>query len=100
MFPDVTCHHSEGWGPISQLRPFDLTPCFEEGVLFSIPLGSLIALSLVRAYQLRKLDTLQRSQKINVWLLRGKLVRDRRDSALWSRLTHRNLGYRCVNIAD
>jgi ATP-binding cassette subfamily C (CFTR/MRP) protein 1 len=87
MFPDTTCHHSEGWGPISRLRPFDLTPCFEEAVLFSVPLGSLIVLSLIRVYQLRKLDALQRTQKINAWLLWGKLVRGRCRSQLVSRLT-------------
>jgi ATP-binding cassette subfamily C (CFTR/MRP) protein 1 len=87
MFPDATCHHSEGWGPISQLRPFDLTPCFEEGVLFSVPLSSLIALSLIRVYQLRKRDALQRTQKINARLLWGKLVRGRCHSQLVSRLT-------------
>lgn len=75
MFPDATCHHSEGWGPVSRLRPFDLTPCFEEGVLFSVPLGSLIVLSLFRVYQLGQLVALQRTQKTNVRLLWGKLVR-------------------------
>lgn len=75
MFPDATCHHSEGWGPVSQLRPFDLTPCFEEAVLFTVPLGSLIVLSLIRVFQLRQFVALQRAQKINVRLLWGKLVR-------------------------
>lgn len=77
MFPDATCHHSEGWGPVSRLRAFDLTPCFEEGVLISVPLGSLIVLSLIRVYQLRQFVALQRTQKINVRLLWGKLVRGR-----------------------
>jgi ATP-binding cassette subfamily C (CFTR/MRP) protein 1 len=75
MFPDATCHHSEGWGPVSQLRPFDLTPCFEEAILFSVPLGSLIVLSLVRVFRLRQFVALQRTQKLNVRLLWGKLVR-------------------------
>ncbi|KAF8271622.1 metal resistance protein YCF1 [Lactarius quietus] len=74
MFPDATCHHTEGWGPVSRLRPFDLTPCFEEGILFSVPLGSLIFLSLVRVYQLRHLVALQRTQKINARLLWAKLT--------------------------
>ena len=75
ILPDTTCHHGEGWGPVSRLRPFDLTPCFEEGILFSVPLGSLIVLTLVRVYQLYRLVALRRTQKINVWLLWGKLVR-------------------------
>ncbi len=75
MFPDATCHHSEGWGPVSRLRSFDFTPCFEEGVLFSVPLGSLIVLSLFRVCQLYQFVALQRTQKINVRLLWGKLVR-------------------------
>ncbi|KAI9440473.1 P-loop containing nucleoside triphosphate hydrolase protein [Lactarius indigo] len=74
MFPDATCHHIEGWGPVSRLRPFDFTPCFEEGVLFSVPLGSLIVLSLFRVSQLYRLAALQRTQKINVRLLWGKLA--------------------------
>ncbi|KAI9464554.1 P-loop containing nucleoside triphosphate hydrolase protein [Lactarius psammicola] len=74
MLPDATCHHSEGWGPVSRLRPFDFTPCFEEGVLFSVPLGSLIVLSLFRVCQLWQLVALQRTQKVNVRLLWGKVV--------------------------
>ena len=31
----------EGWGPISHLREFDLTPCFEEGALL-VPLFALL----------------------------------------------------------
>jgi ATP-binding cassette subfamily C (CFTR/MRP) protein 1 len=88
MLPDHTCHHSEGWGPVSRFRPFDLTSCFEEGILFSVPLGSLIVLSLVRVYQLYRLVALQRTQKINVQLLWVKLVRGHFNSgdfsALWS----------------
>lgn len=75
MLPYATCNHIEGWGPVSRLRPFDLTPCFEEGILFSVPLGSLIILSLIRVYQLYRLAALHRTQKTNVWLLWGKLVR-------------------------
>ncbi|KAH9000229.1 P-loop containing nucleoside triphosphate hydrolase protein [Lactarius akahatsu] len=74
MFPDAKCHHNEGWGPVSRLRPFDFTSCFEEGVLFSVPLGSLIVLSLFRVCQLCQLVALRRTQKINVRLLWGKLA--------------------------
>lgn len=74
MLPGDLCHHPEGWGPISRLRPFDLTPCFEDAV-FSVPLGLLIALSLLRSWQLSRLNALHRTQKINTWLLWVKLVR-------------------------
>lgn len=31
------CASSEGWGPLSPLRPLDLTPCFELGTLQLLP---------------------------------------------------------------
>ena len=74
MSPDVICHDPEGWGPISRLRPFDLTPCFEDAVLFSVPLASLTILGLFRAWNLCRISALKRTQKINVWLLWCKLV--------------------------
>ncbi|KAH9975853.1 P-loop containing nucleoside triphosphate hydrolase protein [Lactifluus volemus] len=70
----VLCHHHEGWGPVSRLRPFDLTPCFEEAVLFSFPLAFLIILGLFRAWYLFKRCALQRTQKINMWFLWIKLA--------------------------
>ena len=74
MLPDAMCHHPEGWGPVSRLDPFDLTPCFEDAVLFSVPLGLLTALGLLRTWQLSKLVAFQRTQKVNTWLLWMKLV--------------------------
>jgi len=76
MLLDAVCHHPEGWGPVSHLRRFDLTPCFEEAVLFSVPLGSLILLSLFRSWHLSRLNALQRTHRINTCLLWVKLVRD------------------------
>ncbi|KAI0285929.1 metal resistance protein YCF1 [Russula aff. rugulosa BPL654] len=73
MLPGDLCRHSEGWGPVSRLRPFDLTPCFEDAV-FSVPLGLLIALSFLRSWHLSRLSALRRTQKINTWLLWAKLV--------------------------
>jgi len=75
MLPGDLCRHPEGWGPVSNLRPFDLTPCFEDAVLFSVPLGLLIALSLLRSWHLSRLGALRRTQRINTWLLWAKLVR-------------------------
>lgn len=75
MLPGDLCRHPEGWGPVSHLRPFDLTPCFEDAVLFSVPLGLLIALSLLRSWHLSRLSAIRRTQRINTWLLWTKLVR-------------------------
>lgn len=75
MLPGDLCRHPEGWGPVSRLRPFDLTPCFEDAVLFSVPLVLLTALSLLRSWHLSRLSALRRTQRINTWLLWAKLVR-------------------------
>jgi ATP-binding cassette, subfamily C (CFTR/MRP), member 1 len=75
VFPDVICYHNEGWGPVSRLRPFDFTPCFEEAVLFSVPFAFFIVIGLFRTWYFCRLCALQRIQKINMWLLWGKLVR-------------------------
>ena len=75
MLPGELCPYPEGWGPVSRLRPFDLTPCFEDAVLFSVPFGLLIAVGLLRSWQLSKLSALRRTQRINTWLLWAKLVR-------------------------
>ncbi|RUS22445.1 multidrug resistance-associated protein 3 [Endogone sp. FLAS-F59071] len=37
---DAICKDSEGWGPLSSLRDFDFTTCFEDVIL--IPLPSLV----------------------------------------------------------
>src|SRR6266478_6239758 len=75
MLPGDLCRHPEGWGPVSRLRPFDLTPCFEDAVLLSVPLGLLVALGLLRSWHLSRLSALRRTQKVNTWLLWAKLVR-------------------------
>lgn len=38
--------HREGWGPVSSLREFDLTPCFEEGIILPTLLVVLLLISL------------------------------------------------------
>ena len=45
-----TTHHGhrEEWGPVSTLREFDLTPCFEEGIILSTLLVLLLVVSLFR----------------------------------------------------
>lgn len=34
---DAFCANTEGWGPLSPLRPLDLSPCFELGALNLVP---------------------------------------------------------------
>ena len=46
----------EGWGPISYAREFDLTPCFEQGVLVPACLLFLLVFGLQRIWSLVKLS--------------------------------------------
>ncbi|KAI0819664.1 metal resistance protein YCF1 [Trametes gibbosa] len=63
----------EGWSPASHIRPFDLTPCFEEGAILS-PLLALFVLSAgASCWVLRSRETRPRSKK-SVWVLRAKLI--------------------------
>ncbi|KAG6852658.1 hypothetical protein C0991_010112 [Blastosporella zonata] len=54
----ATCHDPEGWRIVSRVREFDITLCFEEGVLLSSLLGAFLLLatcrSLVLAFDLPK----------------------------------------------
>lgn len=45
--------HHEGWGPVSRLREFDLTPCFEEGIVLSTLLVALLIISLFRLWGIK-----------------------------------------------
>jgi hypothetical protein len=71
---DKYCRDIEGWGPVSPIRDFDLTPCFEEGVLQSTLLGLLLALGSFRIFSLSKVKNRERSRKSR-WTLYAKLVR-------------------------
>ena len=70
----LTCRGDpEGWRPHSRIRPFDLTPCFEEGAVLS-PLLALFAIAAVVAcWAIRSQETRDRSRK-SLWVLRAKLV--------------------------
>ncbi|KAJ2933863.1 hypothetical protein H1R20_g3220, partial [Candolleomyces eurysporus] len=57
------CRDSEGWLPVSSKRPFDSTPCFQEGIVLSSLLAALLAFSLLRSTQLWTRPALQRSLK-------------------------------------
>lgn len=69
----ATCHDSEGWGPVSRLRDFDINICFEEGVIFSGVLGILLVASLLRSLSLCIQPPHERSTKSRV-VLAAKLV--------------------------
>ncbi|KAI0091755.1 metal resistance protein YCF1 [Irpex rosettiformis] len=76
MPPAMACKdpYGEQWGPISRLRDFDLTPCFEEGLLLPGLLALFILLQTFRVYALSsKFKNLERSRK-SVWVLKSKLI--------------------------
>src|ERR1700676_2413346 len=56
-----------------QLRPFDLTPCFEEGIILSSLLVVLIIATVVKVWLLSALKKRERTRR-SLWILRGKLV--------------------------
>lgn len=60
-----------GWGPVSPYREFDLTPCFEHGVLIPTCLLFLFVVGLVRVRYLAKAAALVQSDESRR-LLRGR----------------------------
>ncbi|XP_006462121.1 hypothetical protein AGABI2DRAFT_151707 [Agaricus bisporus var. bisporus H97] len=48
----MDCRDREGWAIVSRQRAFDVTPCFEEGILLSSLLAALLLISLVRSLTL------------------------------------------------
>ncbi|KAI3619753.1 metal resistance protein ycf1 [Moniliophthora roreri] len=68
-----TCHDDEGWATVSPFRNFDLTPCFEEGILLSSLYTVLFIIALVRAIFLHRSVPLERTAK-SLWILRGKIA--------------------------
>ena len=74
-----TAYHGrhEGWGPVSTLREFDFTPCFEEGIVLSTLLVALLILSLFRIWGI-KTEALERIPALttrSASVLNTKLVR-------------------------
>ncbi|OBZ66416.1 Metal resistance protein YCF1 [Grifola frondosa] len=67
------CGDSEGWGPISPMRPFDFTPCFEEGAILSPILLLFLVFAVTKCWRLRALEVRPRCRK-SVWILRAKLT--------------------------
>ncbi|KAJ7245130.1 multidrug resistance-associated ABC transporter [Mycena haematopus] len=67
------CRDVEGFEPFSRLRDFDLTPCFEEGVLNSGLLGVLLTWSVLSSLHLCVVESQTRSTKSRV-ILGAKLA--------------------------
>lgn len=74
MAGQFTCRDPESWGPVSRLRQFDLTPCFEEGLILSSLLVVFVVLATFRVYALRNFEVHPRGRKSR-WVLWSKLVR-------------------------
>lgn len=69
--------HHEGWGPVSTLREFDLTPCFEEGIVLSTLLVALLVVSVFRLWGIKSepLERIQTLTSRSASVLNAKLVR-------------------------
>jgi hypothetical protein len=77
-----TCRDPEGWGPASKLR-WDLTPCFEEGIVLSTLLVGLVVAAAFQSYHLRYAERHIRSSSSRR-LLYAKTVRfQSRTSFFW-----------------
>ena len=69
----AACRDIEGWRAISQLRNFDTTPCFEEGVLLPSLLAAIfLAATMGSLFHLYK-EPLERSRN-SIRILKAKLV--------------------------
>lgn len=64
----ATCADPEGWAPISHKRPFDSTPCFEEGIVLVAVLAVLFTTSVLCSGSLGLRDALDRSPKSYTFL--------------------------------
>ncbi|KAI0725334.1 metal resistance protein YCF1 [Fomitopsis betulina] len=73
MESPARCSNAEGWGPVSTTRPFDFTPCFEEGILLSTLLVFFVVAAAFRCWALRSKESSPRCRR-SVWVLRSKLV--------------------------
>ncbi|KAH9935900.1 metal resistance protein YCF1 [Epithele typhae] len=64
---------SEGWGPVSAFRPFDLTLCFEEGAIFTSLHAVFVVCALAACVVQMRAEAHKRSRK-SVWAARAKLL--------------------------
>ena len=68
------CHNDEGWRVVSRARPFDLTPCFEEGILLSALLAIVLVSGLFKTLK-ACLQQAQERTRTSRMVLGAKLVR-------------------------
>ncbi|KAI9023065.1 multi drug resistance-associated protein MRP [Phycomyces nitens] len=66
------CHDPEGWGPFSDTRVPDFTPCFEDSVVMLAPVAFLIVFGIARVWVLSKRESLPADSTKN-WLYYTKL---------------------------
>ncbi|KAG1776029.1 P-loop containing nucleoside triphosphate hydrolase protein [Suillus placidus] len=69
----ASCRDVEGWRIVSKLREFDLTLCFEEGVILTSLLALLLLSAACRIWTLRYLPSRDISRKSG-WRLWAKLT--------------------------
>ncbi|CDO77661.1 hypothetical protein BN946_scf184969.g12 [Trametes cinnabarina] len=70
----LTCRGDpEGWRPVSRIRPFDLTPCFEEGAVLTPLLAVFLVAAAVSCWTIRAREPRVRSRQ-SLWVLRVKLI--------------------------
>jgi len=67
--------HREGWGPVSTLREFDLTPCFEDGIVLSTLLVVLLVVSLFRLCGIKSKPADHTLTTRSASVLKAKMVR-------------------------
>jgi ATP-binding cassette, subfamily C (CFTR/MRP), member 1 len=70
----ATCRDLEGWRIVSNLREFDLTLCFEEGIILTSLLAILLLSAISRIGALTRLPSHDISRRSR-WRLWAKLVR-------------------------
>ena len=73
----ATCRDIEGWHIVSNLREFDLTLCFEEGVILTSLLTILLFSEIWRICRLTRLPS-RIISRTSRWRLWAKLVRSGR----------------------
>ncbi|KAK0238750.1 P-loop containing nucleoside triphosphate hydrolase protein [Armillaria nabsnona] len=70
----ATCRDTEGWNIVSRIRPFDLTLCFEEGILFSGLYALLLAIAAAKCLSLSSAQISRRRSLKSRWILAIKIL--------------------------
>ncbi|KAF9005892.1 metal resistance protein YCF1 [Cyathus striatus] len=65
----IVCRDPQGWGPVSPTTEFDVTPCFQEGILLSTVLAALLILAAFQSIALSYQNLLTRSSKSRTTLV-------------------------------